>query len=120
MTADVSLEELRELQIDYLADVRDKLPLMKKHATDLGAPKRFKTSFPLLLFLAHQLKGSGASLGFPRISELAAAMGEELNLFLDDEAEERRTPKQLSTNVIALTDELDRVLKSAESGLGNG
>lgn len=119
MTADVSLEELRELQIDYLTDVRDKLPLLKSHAKHLGTPKRFKTSFPLLLFLSHQLKGSGASLGFPRISELARAMSEELNLFLDDEAEERRTPKQLSANVIAIADELDRTVKSSEAELGN-
>lgn len=119
MTADVSLEELRELQIDYLTDVRDKLPLLRRHAKDLGTRKRFKTSFPLLLFLSHQLKGSGASLGFPRISELATAMSEELNLFLDDEAEERRTPQQLSANVIAIADELDRTVKSCEAELGS-
>lgn len=118
MTADVSLEELRELQIDYLADVRDKVHLIQQHARNLGAPKRFKTSFPLLLFLSHQLKGSGASLGFPRISELARDMSEQLNLFLDDEAGARPSPQQLSAGVIAISVELENALKSAERDSG--
>src|SRR6266567_9256069 len=80
-------DELSDLRRDYLADVQATVIRIRKESGDLQ--DRFKQSFPELLFLAHQLKGSGGSLGFPRITELADRMKRELNLFLDDEVAHR-------------------------------
>ena len=98
---------MRDLQRDYLADIRQTVMQMREHGRGLASPSNFKSAFPALLFLAHQLKGSGGSLGFPRISELARKMSEELNLFLDQEHASRPTPEELSKTLVALSGELE-------------
>src|SRR5205085_2676806 len=81
--------DLADLQRDYLADVETTIATMREQGRALGERGAFKEAFPKLLFLAHQLKGSGGSLGFPRISDVARSMHRELNLFLDDERADR-------------------------------
>ena len=105
--------ELVDLQRDYLADVTATIETMRAHGRALAEHGTFKSAFPALLFLAHQLKGSGGSLGFPRISDVARTMSRELNLFLDDERVDRPTPEALSRTIVALTDELAREVHSA-------
>ena len=105
--------ELADLQRDYLADVETTIATLREQGHALGERGAFKDAFPKLLFLAHQLKGSGGSLGFPRISDVARSMHRELNLFLDDERAERPTPEELSRKIVALTDELAREVHSA-------
>jgi HPt (histidine-containing phosphotransfer) domain-containing protein len=102
--------ELNEIQNEYLASVD--VEAIRQHAHGL-AQGSFKESFPKLLFEAHNLKGSGGSLGFPRISEIAEQMRHELNRFLDDERVDRPTPEELSRKLVALTDELAREVHSA-------
>jgi chemotaxis protein histidine kinase CheA len=104
--------ELADVQREYLADVDAAVQSIREHAHGL-ARGSFKDSFPKLLFETHQLKGSGGSLGFPRISEIADRMRQELNLFLDDERVDRPTPEQLSRKIVALSDELAREVHSA-------
>jgi chemotaxis protein histidine kinase CheA len=101
------MNDLRDLQRDYLADLRQTVVQMREHGRGLASQSNFKSAFPALLFLAHQLKGSGGSLGFPRISELARKMSEELNLFLDQEHASRPTPEELSQTLVALSGELE-------------
>ncbi len=110
-------DELRQLQRDYLADVRLTVDRMRQHGRGLGQAAGFKNSFPELLFLAHQLKGSGGSFGFARISEVARRMGEELNLFLDQQQVSRPTPGQLSETLLALSGELEREVSNAQQTL---
>ncbi len=105
--------ELVDLQRDYLADVTTTIETMRTHGRALAEHGTFKSAFPALLFLAHQLKGSGGSLGFPGISDVAATMSRELSLFLDDERVDRPTPLDLSRKIVALTDELAREVHSA-------
>ena len=105
--------ELVDLQRDYLADVTTTLESMRAHGRALAEHGTFKSAFPALLFLTHQLKGSGGSLGFPRISDVARTMSRELSLFLDDERVDRPTPAELSRKIVALTDELAREVHSA-------
>jgi chemotaxis protein histidine kinase CheA len=105
--------ELADLQRDYLADVATTIKEIREHGRLLGERGAFKNAFPKLLFLAHQLKGSGGSLGFPRISDVAHSMHHELNLFLDDERVDRPTPEELSRKIVALSDELAREVHSA-------
>jgi len=113
MPAEAVDQELRDLKLDYLADVRDKVTLIRHHGVALGNKSRFKTSFPVLLYLAHQLKGSGGSLGFPRITEVAKQMSSQLNEFLDD-AGPRPTPQELSKGVLQLAGQLEQVLADSE------
>ena len=101
--------ELPDLQRDYLADLTATIETMRAEARALAEHGTFKRAFPALLFHAHQLKGSGGSMGFPRISDVAGAMSNELNQFLID----RPTPAELSRKLIALTDELAREVHSA-------
>ena len=110
-------DELRTLQLDYLRDVREKVGMMKGHCDALSSARNFKTSFPVLLYLSHQLKGSGGSLGFPQISELAEKLNGELNSFLDGD-EVRPTPVELSRSAVHLITRLQDVAAEAETALG--
>ncbi|HKS25497.1 MAG TPA: Hpt domain-containing protein [Thermoanaerobaculia bacterium] len=101
--------ELVDVQREYLADVETVIVTMREQAHALAMHGDFKTAFPALLFHAHQLKGSGGSLGFPRISAVAGAMTQELNAYLI----ERPTKEELSRKIVALTDELAREVHSA-------
>ena len=105
--------ELPDLQREYLADVETTIATMREHGRALAEHGTFKEAFPKLLFLSHQLKGSGGSLGFPGISSVAEEMRRELSLFLDDEHVDRPTPSELSRKIVALTDELAREVHSA-------
>ena len=105
-------DELRELQREYLTDVRHKLSLIREHGRSLGAD--FSESFPRLLFLAHQLKGSGGSFGFPRITELAQRMSRELSQFLDDEVASRPTPGDLASRLEQISGELESEVTTAQ------
>jgi HPt (histidine-containing phosphotransfer) domain-containing protein len=110
--------ELTDLQRDYLADVTKAIDSMRQHGRGLAERGTFKSAFPALLFLAHQLKGSGGSLGFPGITNVARAMSRELSQFLDDERADRPTPEELSRTLTALTSELEREVASARDTLG--
>ncbi len=108
-------EELRSLQRDYLENVHETAIRVRQHSLGLGS--QFKESFPELLFVAHQLKGSGGSLGFPRITELARRMTDELNLFLDQTEVQRPTPEELSEMLIVLSHELESAVSAAQQSL---
>jgi chemotaxis protein histidine kinase CheA len=108
-------EELLSLQRDYLESVHETAIRVRQHSLGLGS--QFKDSFPELLFVAHQLKGSGGSLGFPRITELARRMSDELNLFLDDTKVHRPSPEELSEMLIVLSHELERAVSAAQQSL---
>jgi HPt (histidine-containing phosphotransfer) domain-containing protein len=105
-------DELRELQREYLTDVTRKVAQIREHGRTLAAD--FKDAFPRLLFLAHQLKGSGGSFGFPRITELAQRMRVELSEFLDDEVASRPTPDELMSKLDRISHELESEVASAQ------
>lgn len=108
-------DELRQLQREYLDDVRSAATIMRAHGA--GLRDEFKTAFPALLYLAHQLKGSGGSLGFPRISEVARRISEQLNLFLDEEQPTRPSPEEMSQRLALLSGELEREVSTAQQAL---
>jgi len=110
-------EELRTLRRDYLDNVQETALRLRQQSYDLGSHGRFKSSFPELLFVAHQLKGSGGSLGFPSITELARRMSAELSLFLDQTEVQRPTREELSEMLIVLSHELERAVSAAQQSL---
>lgn len=103
-------QELRALRREYLADVEEQLRLIEAHAERLVIKKQFKTAFPVLLYMSHQLKGSGGSLGFPEVSEIAQRMSDQLNGFIDD-TEPRPAPSELSVSILALATELKAAVR---------
>ena len=109
-------DSLRELQRDYLTNLQQVIDRMREHGRGLGE-HRFAASFPELLFLAHQLKGSGGSLGFPAITSVARRISDQLNLFLDEQQAERPTPEELSKTLLALSNELEREVTTAQQTL---
>ena len=115
MTEDFATSELRELQLDYLRDTHEKVQLIHEHGRRLAVKRHFKTSFPLLLFLSHQLKGSGGSLGFPEISSIASRMNQELNRFLESDSDPRVSPQRLSATVLELAGQLEAAVGEAQA-----
>ena len=109
--------ELRELQIDYLKDVQETAEVLRKHGKHLAGRNQFKTSFPVLLFMSHQLKGSGGSLGFPKISELAQQISVALNQYLEDDTAPRLTPQELSLSVVGYSDLLAASVRESRAAL---
>jgi len=106
-------DDLRDLQRDYLLDLRRVIDRLREHGRGLGDHAQFKDAFPEVLFIAHQLKGSGGSLGFPAISDVALRIRQELTSFLDQQSATRPTPEELSQHVLALSGELERAVDSA-------
>jgi len=101
------------LRREYLDDVLEKAALLKEHGEALSVRKRFKTSFPVLLYISHQLKGSGGCLGFPHITELAKKISVELNQFLEADSDPRPTPLKLSQSVVLIATELENRTRQA-------
>lgn len=107
--------DLQQLQLDYLTHVRETIERLRAEAERLRGRDNFKTAFPSLLFLAHQLKGSATALGYPRISEVGRQIGDTLSLFLDETGAPRPTPAQLSDSVMALSNQLEREVEISKA-----
>ena len=106
-------QEIRELQLGYISSTRDTLATLRGHSESLPRNGQFKSSFPVLLYLAHQLKGSGGTLGFAGISDAALELTNELETFLDD-AVERPAPEELAARVTKVLDRLELAVTEAE------
>jgi HPt (histidine-containing phosphotransfer) domain-containing protein len=66
--------ELNELRREFLDEAREKVDEMKTAVEGLGAVEGLSAAQAVerLAYLAHQLKGSGGSYGYQRISDDAA------------------------------------------------
>ncbi|MFN2238719.1 MAG: Hpt domain-containing protein [Thermoanaerobaculia bacterium] len=106
--------ELEMIRKDYLDDMKRMAANVRTHAGSLTEGKRFKTSFPVLLYSAHQIKGSGGMLGFPELTEIGSKMAEVLGSFLE-ESEARPTAASLASSMLALSAELDDALARASA-----
>lgn len=105
-------DELLAIRREYLDDMKRTAEVVRTHARALRDSKRFKTSFPVLLYTAHQIKGSGGTLGFPAISQIGSEMAASLSSFLDDSTE-RPSAQSLSESVGELSRRLDEALENA-------
>ena len=92
--------ELNELRREFLGEARDKVAEMQ---SALGGGARDEQSLERLAYLAHQLKGSGGSYGYQRISDDAAG--------LEKAIEEGRVDGDLTPFVSRLREEIDRAEK---------
>lgn len=102
MVATMVDHELNELKREFLDEARDKVTEMES-ALDGG---RSADVLERLAYLAHQLKGSGGSYGYQRISEDAAG--------LEKAIEDGRVNGVLATYVANLRSEIDRAAKELD------
>jgi chemotaxis protein histidine kinase CheA len=106
-------QEITELRLEYLAELRERLEAMRGHAESLPLSSRFRASFPVLLYLSHQMKGTAGSMGFTEVSEIARDLSKALQDFLDDTNGDSR--EEISRRVVDLLAELEKKLDEAES-----
>jgi chemotaxis protein histidine kinase CheA len=95
--------ELNELKREFLGEAREKVVEMQTaltHVTERDALDR-------LAYLAHQLKGSGGSYGYQRISTDAAAIEKAVESEAVDEAAVRQHVVSLGSEIERAARELD-------------
>ena len=92
MMFDVELEELKR---EFLAEAAEKVREIETRLGERSAESRERLSY-----LAHQLKGSGGSYGFQRISSVAAELEKAIEGAAGDEA--------LRRHAVSLRAEIDQ------------
>lgn len=93
--------ELDELKREFLAEADEKVREMQSRL-DQRAPE----SLERLSYLAHQLKGSGGSYGFQRISDDAAELEKAVEHLAAGDGD--RVEEKIQQHVINLRSEIDR------------
>jgi HPt (histidine-containing phosphotransfer) domain-containing protein len=90
--------ELDELKREFLAEAAEKVREMLEKVDDSSDAGRER-----LTYLAHQLKGSGGSYGFQRISDEATGLEKAL--------ENGRNEERIQQYVVNLRSEIERRLR---------
>ena len=98
--------ELDDLKREFLAEAEEKVREMQ------GAleAERSPDSLERLAYLAHQLKGSGGSYGYGKISADAAEIEKAVESLVDVQ-NDVRIEESIQQHVIELRSEIDRRLK---------
>jgi HPt (histidine-containing phosphotransfer) domain-containing protein len=98
--------EFDELKREFLAEADEKVrEIQAKLDGDRGPQARER-----LIYLAHQLKGSGGSYGFERISTDAAELEKAVEL-LNSGGRDDRLEEQLQQHAVNLRAEVDRRMR---------
>jgi HPt (histidine-containing phosphotransfer) domain-containing protein len=96
--------ELDELKREFLDEARDKVVEMASALEGSVTPE----SIERLTYLAHQLKGSGGSYGYQRISTDAAELEKALETVADDQKLLPALEPKIQQHVVNLRAEIDR------------
>ena len=99
--------ELNELKREFLDEARDKVTEMQ---TALEA-SRSAESLERLAYLAHQLKGSGGSYGYQRISDDATEVEKAVEAMARDNADAPSLDGKIRQHVLNLRVEIDAAVK---------
>src|ERR1700736_539439 len=94
--------ELGELKREFLAEAKDKVREIESQLDG----QRSEASLERLTYLAHQLKGSGGSYGFQRISTDAAELEKAVERVVKGDHAERLEEK-IQQHVVNLRAEID-------------
>jgi len=94
--------ELDALKKEFLAEARDKI---REIETQLDS-KRSPGNLERMTYLAHQLKGSGGSYGFERISTDAAELEKAIEGLTNDDGS--RLEAKIQQHVVNLRAEIDK------------
>ena len=99
MIVDIELDELKR---EFLAEAEEKVREIESKLAE-----RSPESLERLSYLAHQLKGSGGSYGFQRISTDAAALEKAVEELATGESEDGLESK-IQQHVVSLRAEIDQ------------
>lgn len=91
--------ELDELKREFLAEASEKVREMLTKVDDPSPEARER-----ITYLAHQLKGSGGSYGFQRISDEAAALEKSL----ESDGDASKNEERIQQYVVNLRSEIER------------
>jgi HPt (histidine-containing phosphotransfer) domain-containing protein len=95
--------EFDELKREFLSEARDKISEIE---TTLDGD-RSSEHLERLTYLAHQLKGSGGSYGFQRISTDAAELEKAVEL-LNSGTDDGRLEEKIQLHVVNIRSEIDK------------
>ena len=95
--------ELEELKKEFLAEARDKVLEIESQLETARSPQTLER----MTYLAHQLKGSGGSYGFERISTDAAELEKAVERIVKGDHAERLEEK-IQQHVVNLRAEIDK------------
>ena len=96
--------ELNELKREFLDEAREKVTEMETALDSV----RERESLDRLAYLAHQLKGSGGSYGYERISTDAAALEKVVESLTEGQDASSGASEKLQEYVVSLRGEIDR------------
>lgn len=96
--------ELDELKREFLDEAREKVVDMEAALPEVPA----REALDRLAYLAHQLKGSGGSYGYQKISTEAADLERAVESIVAQGSEEAAEPESLGQYVSNLRVEIDR------------
>jgi HPt (histidine-containing phosphotransfer) domain-containing protein len=103
--------ELNELRREFLGEAREKVDEMQ---TTFDA-SRNREAIERLAYLAHQLKGSGGSYGYQRISDDAAELEKALeSLAAREDSDATSLDDKIRTHVSNLRSEIESAARSLE------
>ena len=103
--------ELNELKREFLDEAREKVDEMESAATTASE----RQSLDRLAYLAHQLKGSGGSYGYQRISTDAAELEKVVESLTDGQQGNPAQEEKIQEYVTNLRTEIDRALRDLAS-----
>jgi len=95
--------ELEELKKEFLAEARDKVREIETQLEIERSPEALER----MTYIAHQLKGSGGSYGFERISTDAAELEKAVERVVRGDHAERLEEK-IQQHVVNLRAEIDK------------
>jgi HPt (histidine-containing phosphotransfer) domain-containing protein len=99
--------ELNELKREFLDEAREKVVEMQSALDRV----RERESLERLAYLAHQLKGSGGSYGYQRISTDAAELEKAVESLGDGNGGSGSEEAKIQQYVLNLQNEIDRAAK---------
>jgi HPt (histidine-containing phosphotransfer) domain-containing protein len=103
--------EFDELKREFLAEARDKIQEIESALEG----ERDSARIQRLSYLAHQLKGSGGSYGFQRISTDAAELEKAAEL-LTEGSDDGRLEEKIQLHVINIRSEIDKRERELAAG----
>ena len=95
--------EFDELKREFLAEARDKIQEIETTLDSDRSPDQLER----LTYLAHQLKGSGGSYGFQRISTDAAELEKAVES-LTTGSDDGRLEEKIQLHVVNIRTEIDK------------
>ena len=110
MVAAMVDHELNELRREFLDEAREKVDEMQ--STFDG--QRDRNSLDRLAYLAHQLKGSGGSYGYQRISDDAAELEKAIESLAEQNGEGPSLDEKIRTHVGNLRSEIETAVRELE------